>query len=304
MLLIPKGCANPNRERRHFICEECKEEFTRLVTVGGESGGACSHANNTPRKCNNCKSNSVKRQLGDIVVRLCTGCNSEFSFAWSGVRRRLCDKCRHRPLRATEKVCLCVVCGEEFETTRRKRYCSDECRRAADRTAKRGLSGKCSECGRICKGVMCRACYIQKQGQEWRHAQDLQEQGLLPAALPGRIGDIGEVMFDLLCVQKGWQVWRNDLDHTVGVDRVIVRDGGLARVQIKATTHMLANSLASKVIRTNTKAADFCALVSLKSWQIVLVPLAGWTAETFNIEEYEAWNLITGKQWHGGGVSS
>ena len=215
------------RVRRRYKCVSCSETFLASVPLnvfGDLVGGNCNH----PQKCSKCRrGNKRKHRHGETVSQLCTMCDKEFTFTWTGTRRSRCDECRKaRP--TTSQVKECVVCGDEFQG-RGRLYCSQECRGKARYKAQKYKN--CPSCGtRRIKDTnsKCRECWRAELEGGVHHRSN---QG----GLPRIVGEVGEKAVDLLAAWEGWQVYRPQSDNNEAVDRLIdFRDGnGVKTVQIK-----------------------------------------------------------------------
>lgn len=76
-----------------------------------------------------------------MLTRTCEYCGKEFETSCHN--GKFCSmKCRdkaykERKVRLGERTFYCELCGKAFESDRRRRFCTDECRRKAERGKKK-----------------------------------------------------------------------------------------------------------------------------------------------------------------------
>lgn len=137
------------------------------------------------------------------------------------------------------KAQVCIGCGCEF-TGRKRKYCSRECN--ADALRKKDAKS-CVTCGVSFvspKADRCRDCRIiyERQRQHQAAIRRRRESGVNPQAFcdTQMVGAKGEMIFDLLCCCMKWISCKPMVEQNPGFDRVLIRNGTMTRVQVKALT--------------------------------------------------------------------
>jgi hypothetical protein len=98
------------------ICIECFENFE-----GGNNASYCIKCRNTRTKK---KNNAPPRKLGQICN--CVKCNKEY-ISQSAIQK-YCENCKQR-IPVAQQTHKCAICNKEILTNRRKKTCSDKCKR-------------------------------------------------------------------------------------------------------------------------------------------------------------------------------
>lgn len=220
-------------------------------------------------------------ETNSIRSTACEKCGSPISYAPT-VRRdgtevensipRTCQQCKRRP----PVVQICAKCGESFFGRRRK-FCSPNCRSSARTPAERmceecghAYCGTRIHCGQTCRNRAAKRAVIEKAEARNRAGITIADVGALGAS--GQLGAIGELVFDLWCVNNGIQCARPIRENNPVWDRVILYEGQWQTVQIKASKK--SNSIQGAIRRTRY-AVDLVASVNTSTQTVAIVRVNG-----------------------------